>query len=489
MSLYENARLLIDGELVAASGGKTFDNINPATEEVIGQVPDATVEDADRAIAAARRAFDESEWATNHDLRSRCLRQLRDGLQERLEELRKITVSEVGCPIQMTYGAGLDDCVKWLGNYADHLDAFEWKKDMGVKEVMGAQTQRYLIREPRGVLGAITPWNVPNDINLKKLGWAMAAGCAVVMKGAPTTSWCSNLLAEVIATKTDVPAGAINILTSADNAAVGEAITNDPRIDMVGFTGSTGVGKHIGEVCGKHLKPVQLELGGKSAAILMPDMPNLPLVAGAMGASVCFHAGQGCAIMTRLLVPKSELDACADALAESMKNVKYGDPFDPENIMGPLNSAMQRERVEGHVQRAIEQGAKLLVGGKRAAQFDKGYFYEPTAVIADENSDIAQNEVFGPVQTLIGYEDEEDMVRIANNSRYGLSGGIMGPDVEKALEIAGRIRTGTLSVCGGVYYNWDVPFGGYKESGIGREHSFVGFEEHLESKTVAIPAA
>ena len=372
MSLYENARLLIDGELVAASGGKTFDNINPATEEVIGQVPDATVEDADRAIAAARRAFDEGEWATNHDLRSRCLRQLRDGLQERLEELRKITVSEVGCPIQMTYGAGLDDGVKWLGNYADHLDAFEWKKDMGVKEVMGAQTQRYLIREPRGVLGAITPWNVPNDINLKKLGWAMAAGCAVVMKGAPTTSWCSNFLAEVIATKTDVPAGAINILTSADNAAVGEAITNDPRIDMVGFTGSTGVGKHIGEVCGKHLKPVQLELGGKSAAILMPDMPNLPLVAGAMGASVCFHAGQGCAIMTRLLVPKSELDACADALAESMKNVKYGDPFDPENIMGPLNSAMQRERVEGHVQRAIEQGAKLLVGGKRAAQFDKG---------------------------------------------------------------------------------------------------------------------
>jgi len=486
MSLYENARLLIDGELVAASGGKTFDNLDPATEEVIGQVPDATVEDADRAIAAARRAFDESEWATDHDLRSRCLRQLRDGLQERIEELRKITVSEVGCPIQMTYGAGLDDGVKWLGNYADHLDAFEWKKDMGVAEVMGAQTQRYLIREPRGVLGAITPWNVPNDINLKKLGWAMAAGCTVVMKGAPTTSWCSNFLAEVIATKTDVPAGAVNILTSADNAAVGEAITNDPRIDMVGFTGSTGVGKHIGEVCGKHLKPVQLELGGKSAAILMPDMPNLPLVAGAMGASVCFHAGQGCAIMTRLLVPNSELDACADALAESMKNVKYGDPFDAENIMGPLNSAMQRERVEGHVQRAIEQGAKLLVGGKRAAQFDKGYFYEPTAVIADENSDIAQNEVFGPVQTLIGYEDEEDMVRIANNSRYGLSGGIMGPDAEKALEIAGRIRTGTLSVCGGVYYNWDVPFGGYKESGWGREMGHEVLELYTETKAVVV---
>lgn len=488
MSLYENARLLIDGELVSASGGRTFENINPATEEVIGLVPDADVADTERAIAAARRAFDESEWATDHALRSRCLRQLRDGLRERLEELRKITVSEVGCPISMTYGAGLDDCVTWLGNYADHLDQFEWKKDMGVAELMGSKTQRYLIREPRGVMGAITPWNVPNDINLKKLGWAMAAGCTVILKAAPTTPWCANFLGEVIANSTDVPAGAVNVLTSADNAAVGEAITNDPRVDMVGFTGSTGVGKHIGEVCGGQLKPVQLELGGKSASILMPDMPNLPAVAGAMAATVCFHAGQGCAILTRLLVPEKELDACAEATIESMKNVKYGDPFDPENIMGPLNSSMQLERVEGHVQRAIEQGGKLLVGGARAEQFDKGYFYQPTAFIADENSDLAQNEVFGPVQTLIGYEDEADMIRIANNSRYGLSGAIMGPDVEKALEIAGRIRTGTLSVCGGVYYNWDVPFGGYKDSGIGREHSFIGFEEHLEAKTVAIPA-
>ena len=488
MSLYENARLLIDGELVPASNGRTFENENPATEEIIGTVPDATLEDTDRAIAAARRAFDESDWSTNHSLRARCLRQLRDGLTERLEELRQITVSEVGCPIQMTYGAALDDCVRWLGDYADHLEKFEWKTDMGVAEVMGAQTQRYILREPVGVLGAITPWNVPNDINLKKLGWAMAAGCTVVLKGAPTTSWCSNFLGEVIATKTDVPAGAVNVLTSADNAAVGEAITRDPRVDMVGFTGSTGVGKHIGEICGAQLKRVQLELGGKSAAMILPDMPGLPMIAGAMSASVCFHAGQGCAILTRLLVPKSQLDECADAVIEAMKNVKYGDPFDPENVMGPLNSAIQRERVEGHIARATEQGAKLLVGGQRAEQFEKGYFMQPTAFIADENADLAQNEVFGPVQTLIGYEDEADMIRIANNSKYGLSGAIMGPDVDHALEVAGKIRTGTLSVCGGVYYNWDVPFGGYKESGIGREHSAIGFEEHLEAKTVAIPA-
>jgi len=487
MSFYENARLLIDGELVAASNGRTFENINPATEEVIGVVPDASVEDAERAIAAARRAFDESEWATNHELRARCLRQLRDGLQERLEELRQITVAEVGCPIQMTAGPGLDDPVKWLGDYASHLEKFEWRVDAGVAEVMGSRTQRWIQREPIGVFGAITPWNVPNDINLKKLGWAMAAGCTVVMKAAPSTSWCANFLGEVIATKTDVPAGAVNILTASNND-VGEKITNDRRVDIIGFTGSTAVGKRILEVCASQVKPALLELGGKSAAIVMPDMPGLPQVAGAMAASVCFHAGQGCAIFTRLLVPKSELDACIDATRQSMENVPFGDPLDPENIMGPLNSAIQRERVEGHIQRALSDGAKLVVGGGRAKQFDKGYFIEPTAFVADENSALAQDEVFGPVQTIIGYEDEADMIRIANNSRYGLSGAIVGPDVEKALAIASKIRTGTLSVCGGMYYNWDVPFGGYKESGIGREHGDIGFEEHLESKTIAVPA-
>lgn len=487
MSFYENARLLIDGELVAASGGRIFENINPATEEVLGVVPNASVEDAERAIAAARRAFDQSDWATNHELRARCLRQLRDGLQERLEELRKITVAEVGCPIQMTAGPGLDDPVKWLGDYADYLEKFEWTIDAGVAEVMGNRAQRFIRREPIGVFGAITPWNVPNDINLKKLGWAMAAGCTVVLKAAPSTSWCANFLGEVIATKTDVPAGAVNILSSSDND-VGEAITNDRRVDIIGFTGSTAVGKRILEVCASQVKPALLELGGKSAAIVMPDMPGLPFVAGAMAASVCFHAGQGCAIPTRLLVPKSELDACIDATRESMRNVAYGDPFDPANIMGPLNSAIQRERVEGHIQRAISDGAKLVVGGGRAKQFDRGYFIEPTAFVADENSAIAQDEVFGPVQTIIGYEDEADMIRIANNSRYGLSGAIVGPDVDKALAVASKIRTGTLSVCGGMYYNWDVPFGGYKESGIGREHGAIGFEEHLESKTIAIPA-
>ncbi len=487
MALYENARLLIDGELVEATGGGRFDNINPATEEVIGTVPDATAADMDRAIGAARRVFDESDWSRNHELRARGLRQLRDGLNARLEELRALTVAEVGCPISMTYGAGMNDPINWLGNYADFLEKFEWRTDAGVAEVMGAQTQRYIEREPVGVAAAITPWNVPHDIALKKVGWAIAAGCSVVLKAAPTTSWCANFLGEVIANDTDIPAGAVNVLTAEGNE-IGEVLTNDPRVDLIGFTGSTQTGKRIFEVAAPHIKRLQLELGGKSAAMILPDMPNLPAIAGAMAASVCFHAGQGCAILTRLLVPKSQMDAVLEATKTSMQNVKYGDPMDPENIMGPLNSAIQRERVEGHIQKAISDGAKLIVGGGRPKHLKKGYYIEPTAFLADENSDLAQQEVFGPVQCIIGYEDEADMIRIANNSKFGLSGAIMGPDVDHALEVASQIRTGTLSVCGGVYYNWDVPFGGFKESGIGREHGAIGFEEHLEAKTIAVPA-
>ena len=487
MTLWNDARLLIDGELVEASGGRRFENINPATEEVIGFAPDATAEDAGRAIEAARRTFDESDWSRDHALRARCLRQLCEALLGRLEELRTLTVAEVGCPVQMTHGPGLEDPIRWLARYADFLDDYEWRTDMGVAEVMGGKHQRWIEREPMGVVGAITPWNVPHDINLKKVGWAVAAGCTVVLKGAPTTSWCANFLGEVIARETDIPAGAVNVLTSASND-VGEAITNDPRVDLIGFTGSTATGKRILEVCAPQVKPAQLELGGKSAAILLPGMPGLAAVGGAMAASVCFHAGQGCAILTRLLVPKSELAAVIEATREAMPNVKYGDPTDPENIMGPLNSAIQRERVEGHIARAIADGAELVVGGARPAHLPKGYYIEPTAFVADENAAIAQDEVFGPVQCIIGYEDEADAIRIANNSRYGLSGAIMGADVEHAIEVARQIRTGTLSVCGGAYYNWDVPFGGYKESGLGREHSVIGFEEHLESKTIAVPA-
>jgi aldehyde dehydrogenase (NAD+) len=487
MALWNDARLLIDGELVEATGGSRYENINPATEEVIGTAPNASAADADRAITAARRAFDDTDWSRDHSFRAHCLRQLRDGLTARLEEFRKLTVAEVGCPIQMTYAAALDHPVQWLGNYADYLEGYEWSTDMGVVEQFGQRTRRLVEREAIGVLGAITPWNVPNDINLKKLGWALAAGCTVVLKGAPTTPWCGLFLGDVIAKSTDIPAGVANILSSEANE-VGEVITADRRVDIIGFTGSTATGKRILEVCADQVKPAQLELGGKSAAIVLPGTPDLPATAAAVASVVCMNAGQGCSILTRVLVPKSELDAVAEAVKQTMLEVKYGDPMDPENVMGAINSAIQRERIEGHIERALADGAKLVVGGGRPKHLSRGYFIEPTAFIADENADIAQKEVFGPVQTLIGYEDEADAIRIANNSTYGLSGAVIGADVDHALEVARRIRSGTMSVCGGNYYHWDVPFGGYKESGIGREHSVIGFEEHLEAKTIALPA-
>jgi aldehyde dehydrogenase (NAD+) len=488
MSFYENARLLIDGKLVAASGGRTFENINPATEEVLGLVPDASVEDAERAIAAARRAFDESDWATNHALRARCLRQLRDGLQERLEELRKITVAEVGCPIQMTAGPGLDDPVKWLGDYADYLEKFEWRLDAGVAEVMGNRTQRWIYREPIGVLGAITPWNVPNDINLKKLGWAMAAGCTVVMKAAPSTSWCANFLGEVIATKTDVPAGAVNILSTSNND-VGEKITNDRRVDIIGFTGSTAVGKRILEVCASQVKPALLELGGKSAAILLDDFDASASTEALIGAGT-LNNGQACAAQTRILAPRARYSEITEALAATLGAMKVGDNMDPETRIGPLVAERQRDRVAGMLARAKAAGARALCGGGRPAGLDRGWFIEPTLFTEVDNTmEIAREEIFGPVLVAIPYDDEDHAVAIANDSPFGLGGGIWTEDSERGAAIATRLRTGAITINHAMLLDFNCPFGGFKRSGLGRELGAEGIDSYVELQSIIFPLA
>ena len=481
-------RLLIDGELVPATGGRTYENINPATEEVIGVAADAGPEDIERAIAAARRAFDETDWSRDHSLRARCLRQLQEAFQENLEELRKSYIAEVGCPITLTYGPGLDVPIKGLGYYADFLEKYEWVEDLGVADHLGmGNAHRWIEREAVGVVGAITAWNFPHELNLKKVGWAMAAGCTVVLKGAPATPWCTLLFGKFIQENTDVPAGVINAITSSQNG-IGEQITRDPRVDMVSFTGSTAVGKSILEVTAPQVKRVALELGGKSAMILLDDLPGIPNIAGMAGASICMHSGQGCAMLSRVLVPKDQLAESAEKLIEAMANVKVGDPNDPDTIQGPQCSAAQRDRVEALIQKGIDDGATLLCGGGRPKDLPKGYYVEPTAFIAEPDSVVAQQEFFGPVQCLIGYEDEEDAIRIANNSRYGLSGGVFSPDIERARRVGRRIRTGTMMINGGGYYGPEVPFGGYKQSGLGRENGTVGFEEFLEVKSVAEPA-
>lgn len=485
---FREERLLIDGELVPASGGKTYDNINPATEEVIGVAGDASPDDIDRAIVAARRAFDETDWSRDHALRARCLRQLQEAFREHLEPLRTSYVAEVGCPVQHTPGPGLEVPVESLSYYADFLEKYAWTEDLGVGESMGAKAHRWIEREPVGVVGAITAWNFPHELNLKKCGWALAAGCTVVLKGAPATPWCNLLLGKLIHEQTDIPPGVINILTSSQNG-IGELITKDPRVDMVSFTGSTATGKAILQVTAPFVKRVALELGGKSALMLMDDLPGIPAIAAAAGSSVCMHSGQGCAMLSRVLVPKQQLDECAEKLVESMAQVKVGDPTDPETVQGPQCSAAQRERVLALIQKGIDEGSKLICGGGTPKHLSRGYYVEPTAFIAESHHAVAQEEFFGPVQTLIGYEDEADAIRIANDSIYGLSGGILCADHERAKKIASRVRTGTMMINGGMWYGPEVPFGGYKCSGLGRENGTAGFEEFLEIKALAEPAA
>jgi aldehyde dehydrogenase (NAD+) len=486
---WHEERLLIDGKLVGATGGRTYENINPATEEVIGVAADASAPDVDRAIAAARRAFDQTDWARNHELRARCLRQLHAAIQERVEELRKMYIAEVGCPLIMTYGPGIDEPVKSLLYYADFLEKYPWSEDLGTATVFGIKSHRWIEREPIGVVGAITAWNFPIELNLKKMGWALAAGCTVVLKGAPATPWSTLLLGQLIAEKTDIPAGVVNTITSSQNG-IGEQITTDPRVDMISFTGSTATGKRILAVTAPHVKKVALELGGKSAMILLDDLPNLAAVAGPTGATVCSHAGQGCAILSRLLVPRARLEEATEAVRVAMQNLKYGDPNDPQTFMGPLCSAAQRERVEGYIRKGIEEGARLVCGGGRPKHLTRGYFIEPTAFTnVDPRSTIAQEEIFGPVQCIIPHDGEEDAIRIANATSYGLSAGVLSADLERARRVARRLRAGTVVVNGGVYYGPDVPFGGYKLSGIGRENGRVGFEEFLEVKSLAEPAA
>jgi aldehyde dehydrogenase (NAD+) len=480
-------RLLIDGKLVDATSGATFANVNPATEEVVGQVADAGAADMDRAIRAARRAFDETDWSTNRSLRRRCLQQLKDALDRERETLRPQIVAEVGTPIMLTYAIQLDSCIDDLQWDIDLIDSYEWEQDLPVNEFMGMRSARRVVKEPVGVVGAITPWNFPFMLNLSKLGPALAAGNTVVLKPAPDTPWSATFIGRIAAEQTDLPPGVLNIVAAGDKAEVGEVLSGDPRVDMISFTGSSATGKRIMARGADSLKKVFLELGGKSASIVLDDADFASVVPS--GSMTCMHAGQGCAITTRMLLPASRYDEGVEMLKAAFEAFPYGDPTDPANLMGPLINARQRERVLGYIERGKAEGARLVVGGGVPAGFEKGYFVEPTLFVdVDPGSTIAQEEIFGPVLAVLRYEDDDDAVRIANNSRYGLSGAVSGGSLDRALGVATRIRTGTIAVNGGQWFGADSPFGGYKESGIGREHGIAGFEEYLELKTIGLPA-
>jgi aldehyde dehydrogenase (NAD+) len=477
-------RMMIDGKLVDAASGRRFENVNPATEEVLGDVADASPDDMRRAIAAARRAFDETDWSTNHQFRKRCLEQLHAALDAEREELREELIAEVGSPRLLTYAPQLDgalqDGLLWPAN---HIDEFPWERSLPEGELFGATSRRAVWKEAIGVVGAIVPWNYPFEVTIHTVGQILATGNTMVLKPAPDTPWNATRLGRLVAENTDIPAGVFNVVTSSDHL-VGEELTLSPDVDLISFTGSTATGKRIMEKGAATLKRVFLELGGKSAMIVLDDADFETVVPG--GAMVCAHAGQGCAMQTRMLLPRSRYDEGVNLITAAMEAVPYGDPMGADVLMGPVISARQRDRVLGYIEQGKAEGAKLVVGGGRPAHLPKGYFVEPTLFVDVDNSmTIAREEIFGPVLCVIPYDDDDDAVRIANDNAYGLSGGVCSSDEARATAIARRIRTGSIGINGGAWYGADSPYGGYKDSGIGRQNGIEGFEMYLETKAVA----
>ena len=482
--LWREERLLIGGKLVEAVDGGTFDDVDPATEQVIGVAADGGPADMDAAIAAARTAFDETTWSTDVAFRVRCLRQLQQALVDHADELRATTVAEVGAPLALTYGAHLDTPVEGIGWVADLAERYRWVTDLGYAEPFGMRSMRSVHREAVGVVGAITPWNFPHQINLAKLAPALAAGNTVVLKPAPDTPWCATLLGRVVAEETDIPPGVVNVVTSAGHA-VGRQLAEDHRVDLVSFTGSTATGRDVMVAAAGNLKKVFLELGGKSAAVVLDDA-DIGNAVASTGMQVMTHAGQGCAITTRLVLPRARYDEGVERLVEAMASMSYGDPRDGSHLMGPLISERQRGRVLGYVATGVDEGATVALGGGVPAHLPVGWYVEPTVLTGvDPDATVAQEEIFGPVLVVLAHDGDDHAVAVANNSVYGLSGAVYSGSIERARGVAARIRTGTIGVNGGLFYSPDVPFGGYRQSGVGREMGIAGFEEYLETKSVA----
>jgi aldehyde dehydrogenase (NAD+) len=480
--LVDTYQLYIDGRWVEPQDGR-YDDVAPATEQTIASAPDASAAQVGEAIAAARRAFDDGPWGTmSHEDRGRCLSQLGDALLKHSDEFFALSQLEWGCTanqrMMQVDGAG------YMSMHAAQLAT-----QLGDQSVTGIGAGTTLLcHEPLGVVSILTPWNFPHCLNVMKLNNALAAGNTVVLKPSPLTPLAGLALAKIIDEHTDIPPGVVNVVTPSGLEAA-KLLTTDPRIDMISFTGSTVVGREVMSAAGDTLKRILLELGGKSASIILDDTEVTDEMLEQLLFDCCsLHAGQACILHSRLLLPDSLHDDVVGRLVELARAVRVGDPVDPEVQMGPLISAAQRDRVEGHVARALDDGAKLMAGGGRPAGLDVGYFFEPTILAGvDPDSAIAQEEVFGPVLSVIRYRDDADAVAIANNSQYGLSGAVWGGDVDRAVGVAKRIRTGQIAVNG--IGPGDAPFGGFKLSGFGREGGGIGgLHQYMEPKAIGMPA-
>jgi aldehyde dehydrogenase (NAD+) len=479
-------RMLIGGKLVEASDGATYDNVNPATEQVLGVAADASDDDVDAAVAAARTAFDDTKWSTDHAFRAACLLQLQAALTRHREGLRAMVVAEVGSPILLTYSAQLDGPIAALSYAAELAESYPWRHDLGEIDTFSGRASRHIQREAAGVVAAIVPWNFPMQIQLAKVGPALAAGCTAVLKAAPATPWSSSVLGRLVAEETDIPPGVLNIITSSRTAA-GQRLVEDPRVDVVSFTGSTATGRAIMAAAAPTVKRLFLELGGKSALVVLDDA-DMALASVIAAFQMTAHAGQGCAITSRLLLPRARFDEGVEAVISVLAGISYGDPTDASNMMGPLISEQQRKRVLGYIASGLAQGGTAVAGGGVPAHLDVGFFVEPTVLVGlGPDATAVREEIFGPVLCVLPHDGDDHAVALANDSVYGLSGGVISADVERARRVADRLRTGTVGINGGLWHAPDVPFGGYKQSGVGRESGVAGFEEYLEIKSVAVP--
>jgi aldehyde dehydrogenase (NAD+) len=471
-------KLYIDGGWVPSTGSDTIDVHDSTNGEVIAQVPAGTADDVDAAATAARAAFESWSRTTPEERAKYCTR-IAEGLGARMDEIATVVTREAGMPkwLSLMIQAGLP--INSFNTAAQLAESYEYESQLG---------NSIVVREPVGVVGAITPWNYPLHQVAAKVAYAIAAGCTVVLKPSEVAPLDAFILAEVIH-DAGLPAGVFNLVIGT-GPVVGEAIARHPQIDMVSFTGSTRAGKRVAELAAQSLKRVALELGGKSANVLLDDLDDEAFEKAVRdGVGKCYlNQGQTCTALTRMLVPAARMaDAERIAADEVAANYQPSDPFADGARLGPLSSEAQVERVTGYIQKGIDEGAKLVTGGPgRPEGFEQGYYVRPT-VFSDVRNDmtIAQEEIFGPVLSIIAYEDEDEATRIANDSPYGLSGGVWGADAERAQAFARRIRTGQIEVNGGAF-NPSAPFGGFKNSGYGREYGPHGFEEFLEIKAMQL---
>jgi len=467
-------KIFIGGEWVTPNGGDLIEVVNPTTEETIGTIPACSPEDADRAVAAAREAF-ESWSQTSRETRADHIAAIAEGLGGRAEEIAATITQELGMPLKLSAIIQVGLPTSQFASMPKLMQEVAWEEEIG---------NSCVLREPVGVLGAITPWNYPLNQIAAKVAPALAAGCTVVLKPSEVTPLNAFLLAEVVEAA-GLPAGVLNLVTGV-GPVVGEAIAAHPGVDMVSFTGSTRAGRRVSELAAETVKPVAMELGGKSPNVILDDAELARAVPD--GVAKCFlNSGQTCSALTRMLVPRQRLAEAEELARATAENFTPGDPFDSSTRLGPLVSDVQRDRVRGYIQKGTEEGARLITGGAEPPEgLERGYFVRPTVFSEVEaEMTIGQEEIFGPVLAIQPYEGEDDAVRIANSTPYGLAGGVWSADGERAIAVARRIRTGQIEINGGAF-NPLAPFGGYGQSGHGRENGRYGIEELLQVKSLQL---